>query len=208
MKCRICKEEKELNNFYKNKTKLGYFTICISCHKNRSIKNQRKKIKNQSEPLTLLENEIFKEYKKGLFVSNLGRVYRSFNALKNYYTRSRFVKPTVANTGYYVFSFNGKTYQIHRIVAELFVENNNNYNVVNHIDYNRTNNHYENLEWTTIEKNTNHSVKSDRYAKKLDRDSVIEILKSKKTVKELSIFYNVSKVNIRLIKKRKIWKHI
>ena len=54
---------------------------------------------------------------------------------------------------------NGKatTIRIHRLVCEAFNENENNYNIVDHIDRNRTNNFYENLRWVTQETNTKNS---------------------------------------------------
>ena len=42
-----------------------------------------------------------------------------------------------------------KNFLIHRLVAKYFIENPNNYPVVNHIDENRQNNCITNLEWCT-----------------------------------------------------------
>ena len=44
---------------------------------------------------------------------------------------------------------------IHRLVGFAFVENPNNYPVIDHLDGVKTHNHYTNLEWVTIKENTN-----------------------------------------------------
>lgn len=49
-----------------------------------------------------------------------------------------------------------KTCKVHRLVAEYFIENPNNLPQVNHIDGNKQNNYYKNLEYTANLKNTNH----------------------------------------------------
>jgi len=51
------------------------------------------------------------------------------------------------------------TLRIHRLLAIHFVENPNNYPIVNHIDGDKKNNNINNLEWTTYSLNTLHSYK-------------------------------------------------
>lgn len=50
-----------------------------------------------------------------------------------------------------------KKYSIHRLVADAFVENSHNKDTVNHIDGNKFNNHYTNLEWVTQRENNVHA---------------------------------------------------
>lgn len=53
-----------------------------------------------------------------------------------------------------------KDYKIHRLVAEYFIENPDNLQVVNHIDGNKQNNHISNLEWCTYSDNNYHAYRT------------------------------------------------
>jgi hypothetical protein len=50
--------------------------------------------------------------------------------------------------------------RVHRIVCVAFIPNPNGFNVVNHKDGNKANNHYSNLEWCTNKHNTAHAISS------------------------------------------------
>ena len=51
-----------------------------------------------------------------------------------------------------------KFYRVHRLVAEAFLSNPNNYPVINHKDEDPANNYVENLEWCTLQYNVQYSV--------------------------------------------------
>lgn len=86
-------------------------------------------------------------------ISTLGRVM----SMK----KGNIMKTTVTNKGYelLVAHINGKQkgYTIHRLVAEAFIPNPNNYPIVNHKDENPLNNKMENLEWCSFSYNNRYN---------------------------------------------------
>lgn len=72
------------------------------------------------------------------------------------------------NKGYKLYNlyFNGKQYTLyaHRLVAEYFVPNPNNYNIVHHIDGNKLNNNACNLEW--LDEKTHSQEHGQGYSRK------------------------------------------
>lgn len=112
-------------------------------------------------------NEIWKDIKgfEGRYqISNLGRV-KSFVR----YKEGRILKPGYTHPNPQQYMYVGlciaggkadmKNYYIHRLVAEYFCDNPNNYNEVNHIDGNTFNNISDNLEWCTHQQNMEHAKK-------------------------------------------------
>lgn len=53
-----------------------------------------------------------------------------------------------------------KNFRVHRLVAQYFIPNPNNYTQVNHIDGNKNNNDVSNLEWCSNRMNVIHYYKS------------------------------------------------
>jgi len=97
-----------------------------------------------------------------------------------------------------------KRFRIHRIVAELFVPNPNNYSIINHIDGDKLNNHYTNLEWCDDLINIRHAIDNNlraySHAQKLTIEDVIKIRQvydsTNITQADLARYYNVSPLNL------------
>lgn len=95
-----------------------------------------------------------------------------------------------------ILSLNGKRYlkYIHRLVAEAFIPNPNNYKEVNHIDSDPSNNCVENLEWCDRKYNLNYMIKHQEEIK--ERNELrLEILEN--------IFYGIEFGNVKNIEQVK-----
>ena len=101
---------------------------------------------------------------EGLYqVSNLGRV-KSF--IHHNGTDKRIIKTILIKNGYCNVTLckKGKRERkyIHRLVAEAFIPNPNNYPIINHKDENPANNCSNNLEWCTQKYNMNYGSLKDK----------------------------------------------
>lgn len=66
-------------------------------------------------------------------------------------------KPRLHNHGYLRVQLNYRDFYIHRLVAMVFIPNNNSKIEINHIDGNKKNNSVENLQWVTRSENNKHA---------------------------------------------------
>ena len=120
---------------------------------------------------------------EGLYqVSNLGRVKSLKDRYGNY--REKILTPG-NNRGYLQVNLykdgKRKTYRVHKLVAEVFIDNSNDYKEINHKDEDKTNNRVENLEWCDRKYNANYGTINKRISEK-QRGKII----SEKTKKKMS----------------------
>ena len=166
---------------------------------------------------------------EGLYqVSNLGRIKsldkRIPSKLRNQvYTvkKGKMLVPNCNNnSGYFKVRLTkeGKTFNclVHRLVAEAFLQNNDNKPQVNHKDGNKLNNKVENLEWSTNKENRKHALANNLHVcgekctwSKLTEENVIFIRANKDaSAKELAEKFNVSVSTIKDIINNRTWKQL
>lgn len=156
-------------------------------------------------------------------ISNLGRIKSVARKVKyqNSYrnVKEKLKKTFIGKQGYerVELSKNGKTkkYNVHRIVANVFISNPLNKETVNHINGIKTDNRVENLEWATRSENELHAYKiglaknSEKqrnvarlYCKENKIKSIIQLdldgnfIKEWKSAREVEEKINISRKNI------------
>ena len=103
--------------------------------------------------------EVWKKFDKNYMVSNKGKIK----------SKNKILKGSKHDNGYLYVTLNKKQYTIHRLVAKLFLINEQNKKYINHIDGDKTNNCVDNLEWCTASENMIHAFKNNLVNTKSDK---------------------------------------
>lgn len=126
-------------------------------------------------------------------ISNLGNIKNKKGQLLvigRRRTNSGYIQVRLYKDGKYHYRY------LHRLIAETFVPNPNNYRTVNHIDGNKLNNNIENLEWASDEMQQRHAFLSSLkpLGKSFTEEQLYEIYTmffiEKRTPKEISNILN------------------
>lgn len=120
-----------------------------------------------------------KGYEKLYEISNFGRRKRldntiiDINGIERHFKEKILINNANNSAGYVnvTLTKNGikSIFSQHRLVAEHFVNNPRNLNIVNHIDEDRANNHASNLEWVTHAENLAHRGAFQRGREKIKK---------------------------------------
>lgn len=192
------------NNHYKNLRWVTHKENMNNVSRNRNILKNNKIIdinKDKFIKMGLINNHDYSNY----FINENGDIINYNNKLVNQHL----------NDGYYCASLmyldeqnkkHFKIFKVHRLVAYTFLKKPDNFNdkyVVNHIDENRLNNNYKNLEWCTANENTQKYFSTRTKIKNNKKQKIIgqidintnEIINKFNTYKDACIFLNVAKSN-------------
>lgn len=157
-------------------------------------------------------------------VSNMGRLKSINGKYKKKYIDGFITEGTIDTLGYRVVTLRNserkttKMVRLHTLVAKYFCKKKEGVDVlwVNHIDGNKLNNHYSNLEWITPKENCEHAVKKGLFnlkgekhpnskLKEADILTIRELYKSGMIHKDIAHAFGVSRRQIGDIINGKNW---
>lgn len=143
------------------------------------------------------------------------------------YKTKRFIKLSLNRGGYYCMGLSKpgqrpKNHRVHRLVAFAYLgEQPSDKPDINHIDGNKQNNHYTNLEWSNKSLNGSHAYKmglstaspqlGEKHGmSKLTNNDVLNIRKLSENTsnKEIGKLYDLNPAYVWKIVTRRSWKHI
>lgn len=112
-----------------------------------------------------------------------------------------------------------KTLFVHKLVAEYFVDRaNDKVNQIIHIDYNKKNNHFENIKWVTKEGLAEHRRGDENYNTKKIRNSKLtedDVIRLKRKLKQgtmkpyrLAQEFGITHTQLNRIKNGENWQHV
>jgi hypothetical protein len=158
-------------------------------------------------------------------VSNLGNI-KSFKKCSKLRSKSEIMLKTntIHPSGYFFVTLIKdkirKSFSIHRLVANAFIDNINNYPQINHIDGIKSNNCDSNLEWCDNMYNAHHAIKMGLINYRMGENHGMSKLKEKDVIKiremyslgvnknEISKIFNITPKYAYTIYKRKTWKYL
>ena len=162
-----------------------------------------------------------REINENYYLDEAGNVYSRPRAG----TKGGRLKPFLNKAGYLVVVLSPVRVpvKVHRLMAEAFIPNPDNLPYVNHLDGNKENNHYSNLEWCTAQRNVQHAeelglrlsrIGVKNPAAKLTEEDVISIRERYSPrcringARALARVFGVEKTTILRVVSRQDWKHI
>lgn len=152
-----------------------------------------------------MQEEIWKDiegYEGKYQISNLGNV-KSLSRKITTHGKSyrilpeRIISPKKVNSYLSVILYDSlscKSFKIHRLVAQAFIHNPNNYPQVNHIDGNKENNCVDNLEWCTQSYNMKEAYRIGLQKPRKFRINQYDLhgnfIKTWDSIKSIELYYN------------------
>ena len=103
--------------------------------------------------------DVLKNYKKVTYpgiqpnrflISDKGEIYDIING--------KYISQSTDKDGYFIWHYNNTSFRVHRLVAWEYCPNRNLDLVIDHIDGNKQNNYYKNLEWVTSGENARRAI--------------------------------------------------